>query len=59
MSLMQRVGRLEKSFGIGLQQVRLVFSDEEEALARSEIGEDGMIIHVKFLEPREGKSCPN
>ena len=51
MNLVQRVGKLEKTLGKPLQQVRLVLSDEEEAQARNEIGEEGMIIHVRLIAP--------
>jgi hypothetical protein len=44
----QRIEKLEQKTGKGLPEVRIVFSDEDEAAAFEEIGEIGTIIHVKF-----------
>ena len=56
--LENRVKRLEAITGKGLQRVVLVFSDEEEAVARQELGSDVIIIHITSLSAPDREVVP-
>jgi hypothetical protein len=56
--LENRVKRLEAITDKALQRVVLVFSDEEAAAARQELGPDVQLIHITSLSAPDRKVVP-
>lgn len=52
--LERRVERLETITGKGVQNVLIVFYDEEARAAREVLGPEGNLMHIQFIAPGGG-----